>query len=191
MGGACIAAAEDALAQLLARAAERLEVPPETLETYDGRVFPRDEPGRSISWAAALGIGHTILGKGGFEPDFTLANCMMTFVEVAVDTETGRVDLLRVVNATDAGTVIDPPGLMNQLDGCLGSAGIDSALFEETVLDSPDRPCPDRQHGRLQVAHVRPAARDPQRRARERGRQPSLPAPSASARWPRRRARPP
>ena len=136
MGGACIAAAEDALAQLLTRAAERLEVPPETLETYDGRVFPRDEPGRSISWAAALGIGHTILGQGGFEPDFTLANCMMTFVEVAVDTETGRVDLLRVVNATDAGTIIDPPGLMNQLDGCLGSAGIDSALFEETVLDA-------------------------------------------------------
>jgi CO/xanthine dehydrogenase Mo-binding subunit len=40
-----------------------------------------------------------------------------------------------VVNATDVGQIIDPPGLENQLNGCLGSAGIDSALFEETVLD--------------------------------------------------------
>ncbi len=60
---------------------------------------------------------------------------MMTFVEVEVDTETGNVTLLRVVNATDVGQIIDPPGLEGQLNGCLGSAGIDSALFEETILD--------------------------------------------------------
>ena len=28
-----------------------------------------------------------------FEPDFTMCNCMMSFVEVEVDTETGKVDL--------------------------------------------------------------------------------------------------
>ncbi len=33
------------------------------------------------------------------------------------------------------GRIIDPPGLEGQLNGCLGAAGIDSALFEETVLD--------------------------------------------------------
>jgi xanthine dehydrogenase molybdenum-binding subunit len=60
---------------------------------------------------------------------------MMSFVEVQVDTETGRVDLLRVVNATDAGKIIDPHGLEGQLNGCLGSAGIDTAIFEETIID--------------------------------------------------------
>jgi xanthine dehydrogenase molybdenum-binding subunit len=60
---------------------------------------------------------------------------MMTFVEVEVDTESGQVSLVRVVNATDAGQIIDPQGLEGQLNGCLGSAGIDSALFEETILD--------------------------------------------------------
>ena len=35
----------------------------------------------------------------------------------------GSAELLRVVNATDAGQIIDPPGLENQLNGCLGSAG--------------------------------------------------------------------
>jgi len=42
---------------------------------------------------------------------------------------------LRVVNATDIGQVIDPLGLEGQLNACWGSAGIDSAIFEETVLD--------------------------------------------------------
>jgi xanthine dehydrogenase molybdenum-binding subunit len=60
---------------------------------------------------------------------------MMTFVEVEVDTETGKVTLVRVVNTTDVGQIIDPPGLEGQLNGCLGSGGIDSAIFEETILD--------------------------------------------------------
>ncbi len=61
---------------------------------------------------------------------------MMVFTEVEVDTETGKVDLIRVVGSTDIGHFIDPLYLTNQLNGCLGSAGIDSALFEETVIDT-------------------------------------------------------
>jgi len=64
-----------------------------------------------------------------------MCNLMMSFVEVEVDTETGKVTLLKVVNATDVGQIIDPHGLEGQLNGCIGSAGIDSAIFEETVLD--------------------------------------------------------
>jgi xanthine dehydrogenase molybdenum-binding subunit len=60
---------------------------------------------------------------------------MTTFVEVEVDTQTGKVELVHVVNATDVGQIIDPQGLEGQLNGCLGSGGIDSALFEEIVLD--------------------------------------------------------
>jgi CO/xanthine dehydrogenase Mo-binding subunit len=60
---------------------------------------------------------------------------MMSFVEVEVDTETGKVDLIRVVNATDVGKIMDPIGLEGQLNACFGTAGIDSAIFEETILD--------------------------------------------------------
>ena len=59
----------------------------------------------------------------------------MTFVEIEVDEETGKSELLRVVQATDVGQVINPATLEGQLYGGLGSAGIDSALFEETILD--------------------------------------------------------
>jgi xanthine dehydrogenase molybdenum-binding subunit len=40
-----------------------------------------------------------------------------------------------VVLATDVGQIIDPHGLEGQLNGCIGSAGIDSAVFEETILN--------------------------------------------------------
>lgn len=134
IGSAAIRAAEDARRQLLEMAAPLLAAPPEELETADGMIFARGNPEKRIPWRA-LGHERTILGYGRFDPDFTLANCMTTFVEVEVDSETGKVDLVKVVNATDVGQVIDPPGLEGQLNGCLGSSGIDSALFEEIALD--------------------------------------------------------
>lgn len=135
MGSAAINAAEDARRKLFELAAPMLGAGPEELDTEDGFLFRKSEPEKRMPWGRAVTFDRSVLGQGRFEPDFTLANCMMTFVEVEVDTETGAVELVRVVNATDAGQIIDPPGLANQLNGCLGSAGIDSALFEETVID--------------------------------------------------------
>ena len=134
IGSAVIRAAEDARWKLLEFAAPKLGVTPDELDTADGVIFLKSNPQKGIKWRA-MGNDRTILGYGRFEPDFTMCNCMMSFVEVEVDTETGKVTLLRVVNATDVGQIIDPHGLEGQLNGCLGSAGIDSAIFEETVLD--------------------------------------------------------
>lgn len=134
IGSAVIRATEDAKRKLLEFAAEKLKVAPEDLNTADGVVFVKGNPEKNMKWRA-MGNDRTILGYGRFEPDFTMCNCMMSFVEVEVDTETGKVRLVRVVNATDVGQIIDPQGLEGQLNGCVGSAGIDSAIFEETVLD--------------------------------------------------------
>ena len=134
IGSAVITAAEDAKRKLFELIAPMLQAEPYDLETVDGVIFVKGNPEKRLPWKA-MSIDRTITGYGRFEPDYTLTNCMMTFVEVEVDTETGNVTLLRVVNATDVGQIIDPPGLEGQLNGCLGSAGIDSALFEETILD--------------------------------------------------------
>ena len=58
------------------------------------------------------------------------------------------------MNATDVGQIIDPPGLEDQLNGCFGSAGIDSAIFEETILDPPDGTYRQCELDRLQVADL-------------------------------------
>ena len=52
-----------------------------------------------------------------------------------MDTETGALKIRRVLTATDVGQIIDPPSLEGQLYGALGSAGLDTAVFEETVID--------------------------------------------------------
>jgi xanthine dehydrogenase molybdenum-binding subunit len=135
IGSAVIAAAEEAKKKLFERCAQRLNASPENLETEDGWVYVRGKTDTRIPWRAGMGIDRTLLGYGRFEPDFTIPNFMMLFVEAEVDVETGKVDLVHVVSATDVGQIIDPLNLKNQLYGSLGSAGVDSALFEESILD--------------------------------------------------------
>jgi CO/xanthine dehydrogenase Mo-binding subunit len=134
IGSAVINAAEDARRQLLEMAAPKLGVDPSDLDTVDGVVFVQGQQEKGIKWRA-MGNDRTILGYGRFDPDFTMCNCIMCFVEVEVDIETGKVSLIRAVNTTDIGQVIDPVGLSAQLNSCWGSAGVDSAIFEETVID--------------------------------------------------------
>ncbi|MCL2335969.1 MAG: xanthine dehydrogenase family protein molybdopterin-binding subunit [Firmicutes bacterium] len=136
IGSAVIAAAEDAKKQLLELLAPQLGVGPEELETRDGVVYVKGDPAKQIPWFKGMGYDRTIMGRGRFDGDHTLPNFMMVFAEVEVDAETGKVDLIKVVGATDVGQIIDPPSLLNQLNGCLGSAGLDIAIFEETVLDT-------------------------------------------------------
>ena len=135
IGSAIIAAAEEAKKKLFERCAPMLNASPEDLETEDGWVYRREKPEVRIPWRAGMGVDRTLLGYGRFEPDFTVPNFMMLFVEVEVDVETGKVELVDVVSATDVGQIIDPLNLKNQLHGSLGSAGVDSALFEESILD--------------------------------------------------------
>ncbi len=135
LGSAAIEAAEDAKRQLFELAAPMLDARPEDLETKDGQIYTKDDTQKMITWLRAMGTMRTCTGHGRFEADFSLSNFMAIFVEVEVDTETGKTDLLRVLAATDCGQIIDPLTLEGQLHGALGAAGIDTALFEESVLD--------------------------------------------------------
>jgi CO/xanthine dehydrogenase Mo-binding subunit len=135
VGSAVIHAAEDARQKLLEMAAPKLQTTPEDLECGDGRVWIRERPDASLSWSRAMGIMTTCVGFGRFEPDYSVPNFIIQFVELEVDTETGQVELKRVLTATDVGQIIDPQSLEGQLHGSLGSAGMDTALFEESILD--------------------------------------------------------
>ena len=95
IGTAAINASEDALRKLFDLAAPLLDTEASELETIDGMIFSRRKPDKKIPWKAAMGVDRTIVGYGRFEPDYSLTNCIMSFVEVEVDTETGKVRLLQ------------------------------------------------------------------------------------------------
>ena len=135
VGSAVISASENAREKLFEMAEELLEAAAHDLDTQDGMIFVKGSPDKGIPWRSVIGLMHTCTGFGRFEPDYSVPNFIAMFVEVEVDTETGKLDLLRVVTATDVGQIIDPPSLAGQMHGSIGSAGIDTAIFEESVLD--------------------------------------------------------
>jgi CO/xanthine dehydrogenase Mo-binding subunit len=135
IGAAVIQAARDARRRLFDSAASALNVPPAALETADGQIYVTGKKQPPVPWREALGSHNSLAGRGRCAHDFSLPNFMLMFAEVEVDTGTGMVDLVRIVAVTDCGQIIDPPSLQGQLHGALGSAGIDTAIFEESILD--------------------------------------------------------
>ncbi|HOU51013.1 MAG TPA: molybdopterin-dependent oxidoreductase, partial [Smithella sp.] len=134
-GSAVIAAAQDARKQLLEKAAEKFNTAAENMDTADGIVFQKDKPDQAMPWFFITGPFQSFTGFGRFNTDFTKPNFMMIFTEVEVDIETGKIEILKVLAATDAGQIINPLALKGQIRGSLGSAGIDTAIMEESVID--------------------------------------------------------
>jgi xanthine dehydrogenase molybdenum-binding subunit len=135
VGSAVISAADDAKEKLFKMAAPILKTDPDDLDSEGGIVFVKADPDKGIPWRKAIGLMQTCTGFGRFLPDYSMPNFLALFAEVEVDTETGKLDLLRVVISTDVGQIIDPPSLEGQMHGALGAAGIDTAIFEESLID--------------------------------------------------------
>ncbi len=72
---------------------------------------------------AQPGRGYGI--AGGFEKGGYVANC----VEVATERSSGKVKIERIVTAFECGTIVNPDGLKNQVEGSI-IQGIGGALFE-------------------------------------------------------------
>ena len=69
--------------------------------------------------------GHGIGIAGGTEKGSYVATC----AEVAVDQASGQVRIVRVVQAFECGTIVNPNGLRNQVEGAIVQ-GLGGALFE-------------------------------------------------------------
>lgn len=142
-GSAALEAARRLREQALHVAAELLEAAPGDLEVSAGGVAVRGAAARRVSWseivARAGGDGRD--GQDGClaaEHVFEIEHMTYPFgvhaAVVAVDVETGRVEVLRYVIAHDAGRVINPMIVEGQLLGGLGQ-GIGGALLEELAYD--------------------------------------------------------
>ena len=144
VGPAVRMAAEDARARLLDAAAQLLQVSPTELEARGSvvRIKNGRAPNAGASELSFAAIGEQlgdvmIIGQGMRGPNaentalFTFA---AQFAEVEVDTETGRVRVVRFVAAHDSGRIINPRLAESQVEGGI-IQGIGYALFEERALD--------------------------------------------------------
>ena len=137
IGGCLVHAAKDAKRQLFERASKILQCPPEALETKDGMISIKGHPEATIPWVAAIGFNGCITGVGNTQPYYNAQCYQAQFTEIAVDPDTGKVEVVELLNAGDVGQIINPQALQGQFDGYF--PGVDIVIREETILDKDGR----------------------------------------------------
>ncbi|HUG74237.1 MAG TPA: molybdopterin cofactor-binding domain-containing protein, partial [Acidimicrobiia bacterium] len=137
--------------QLLEAAASELEISPDDLDINDGRIEVKGAPQRSMTIPEVFrGIFGTPVGSlfgaydfqtvGGLDPDTGKGRASAFWflsaagAEVEVDTETGKVRVLEMATAVDAGKAINPLQCHLQNEGSMLTA-LGSALFEEMAFE--------------------------------------------------------
>ncbi len=141
-GNAIKLAAADAKRQLFEIAARELKTEKENLELRSGRIYPLgSDTGIAITDvlkkapAAITGRGTASLPKG------MITHCFAAhFVEVEVDTLSGKIRVLKLVAAHDAGKVINLLGAENQIDGG-AIQGMGFGLTEDQIFDNATGIC--------------------------------------------------
>ena len=86
---------------------------------------------KKFGWGQTRAPGHGFGMGGGFEKGGNVA----TFVEVAVDRTSGDVKVVRMVTAFECGTIVNPDGLRNQLEGA-NIMALGGALFEAIEFEN-------------------------------------------------------
>lgn len=138
MGGrASQMAAAEVKRQLLARAAELLQSPPDQLRVCGGLITAIDSA-RSITVhdavAARKGVpAAQFVGTATYHPTKSYSFAAH-FVQVQVDTETGQISVLQVVPVHEIGKVIHPVAAAGQIEGGI-QQGIGHTLYEDYQID--------------------------------------------------------
>ena len=140
-GNAVKAAVIDAKRKILLRAAEKLEAEPEALESKEGRIYIKATPEKGITYtelireASKANWGNiAFMGEASFENTAFPPSFGAQFAEVEVDTETGQVEVLKIVALQDNGKAINPTVVEGQIEGALQQS-VGYALTENPVLD--------------------------------------------------------
>ena len=138
MGTACYEAAQDIVRQMRERAARIWDVDAAEVEYIDGGLRHSKDPELKFGFkelsARLNATGGPIVGRATVNPAGVGNAFAMHMVDVEVDPETGKVDILRFTTFQDAGKAIHPSYVEGQMQG--GAVqGIGWALNEEYYLN--------------------------------------------------------
>lgn len=135
-GWAAYEAALDISRQMCSHAAEAWEVPMDQVKYEDGGVTGPDGKRLTFAEIAGKAVKHNepIIGRGAADPQKPGGAFATHCVDVEVDPETGKVQILRYTAAQDVGTAIHPAYVEGQIQG--GAVqGIGWGLNEEYFYD--------------------------------------------------------
>ena len=120
-GHACYKAAEDVKAEMCLRAARQLEVEEGDVEYQEGKFVCKSDSSKALTFkdiAAEQGrTGGPITGKGTINAKSSQNAFATHIVDVEVDTETGKVKILRYTAVQDVGKAIHPSYVEGQIQG--------------------------------------------------------------------------
>jgi xanthine dehydrogenase molybdenum-binding subunit len=134
-GITAILACRDLKEKLCKQAEKRFGISADDWEFAGGKMR-RKSNGEEHILPEILIAPNSLTGTGHWDGVENANVCNMQFVEVEADIETGLVTLIDQMSGVDAGKVVNPIGLKNQVESFY--PGIDMALMEETVWDPND-----------------------------------------------------
>ncbi len=125
--------------KLISGASAILEVPEDRLIYSDGIIKDKtDESNNTKISDVVRGMREQVLvttGARNANPDGYAINTFgAQFAEVEVDTDTGKVKVLKIVAAHDIGRILNQTTMENQFHGGI-MQGLSFALFEERIID--------------------------------------------------------
>jgi xanthine dehydrogenase YagR molybdenum-binding subunit len=132
-------AAYQAKQKLFAAVAPQLGTTPDNLALKNGRVIFKNDASRSfpLKQVTAKLPTDQISAQATRVAEYAKERITyggVDYVELAVDTETGRVHIEKVFGAHDCGRPINPTGVISQINGGI-LQGISYALFEQRIMD--------------------------------------------------------
>jgi CO/xanthine dehydrogenase Mo-binding subunit len=139
-GRAVVAAARQVKGTLLEWASKILEASVDDLVASEGKISVTGSPKKGVTiretvqTAQASGWG-SAFGQATVRPDACPPHFIVSFVEVAVDTKTGKVEVVKAVTGADAGTAINVNNVEGQMVGGL-HMGLGYGLLEDTCFES-------------------------------------------------------
>ncbi len=146
LGGSAVQGATEAMVDSAKELAARLleaDVADIVVDTTTGTVGVAGVPAQALTWAElasrAADDGAPLAGEFDFHQDGATFPFGAHIAVVEVDSDTGKVRLVRHVAVDDCGTVLNPLLVEGQQHGGI-AAGVGQALFEEIVYDGDGNP---------------------------------------------------
>ena len=141
-GWAAYEAAQDVKRQVVERAAKIWGVDPDSVEMNDGVIRSKTDTELNMTFkelsAQINDTGEPIVGRAAVDPAGAGGSYAGQIVDVEVDPETGKTDILRFTIVQDAGKAIHPSYVEGQMQGA-AVQGIGWALNEEYYYSDDGR----------------------------------------------------